>query len=366
VAPPSQTTLPPSAVTTPPPTAPGEPAGANKVRVALLLPLSGANAVLGNAMLDAAQMALFDAADDKLELAPHDTQGTPQGAAVAAGAAVADGVRLIIGPLLAGEVEAVKPVAQAANVPVLAFSTSTSLAGGGVYLMGFLPRQEIERVTAFARAKGVSRFAALAPRSPYGEIAVEALRAATQGDGATLARVDYYDPAQPDLTPVVKRFATAHDYDALLLPEGGARLRTLAPLLPYYDIDPEKVRFLGTGLWDEPGLAAEPALSGSWYAAPPPAPRADFEKRFQDLYRRAPPRLSTLAYDATALAAVLARGPDFSPAALTNPSGFAGVDGIFRLRPDGLVERGLAVLEMHRGGNVVIDPAPETFQAVSY
>jgi len=210
----------------------------------------------------------------------------------------------------------------------------------------------------------------LAPRSPYGEIAVEALRAATQGDGASVERVDYYDPAQPDLTPVVKRFAAAgHDYDALLLPEGGARLRALAPLLPYYDIDPEKVHFLGTGLWDEPGLGAEPALSGGWYAAPPPAPRADFEKRFQDLYRRAPPRLSTLGYDATALAAVLARGEhgaDFSPAALTNPSGFAGVDGIFRLRPDGLVQRGLAVLEIHRDGNVVIDPAPETFQSVSY
>lgn len=366
---PSEATQPPATVTqTPLPSEPG--AGATKVRVALLLPLSGANAVLGNAMLDAAQMALFDAADDKLELAPHDTQGTPEGAAEAARAAVADGVRLIIGPLLAGEVEAVKPVAQAANVPVLAFSTSTSLAGGGVYLMGFLPRQEVERVTAFARAKGVSRFAALAPRSPYGEIAVEALRAATQADGASLARVDYYDPGQPDLTPVVKRFiAAGHDYDALLLPEGGARLRTLAPLLPYYDVDPEKVRFLGTGLWDELGLAAEPALSGSWYAAPPPAPRADFERRFQDLYRRAPPRLSTLAYDGTALAAVLARGErgaDFSPAALTNPSGFAGVDGIFRLRPDGLVQRGLAVLEIHRDGNVVIDPAPETFQSVSY
>jgi branched-chain amino acid transport system substrate-binding protein len=367
--PPSSEAIQPPAVVTPAPLPPGEAAGANKVRVALLLPLSGANAILGNAMLDAAQMALFDAADDKLELAPHDTQGTPEGAAGAARAALQDGARLIIGPLLAGEVEAVKPVAQAANVPVLAFSTSTALAGGGTYLMGFLPRQEIERLTAFAHAKGVSRFAVLAPRSPYGEIAVEALRAATQAQGASLDRIDYYDPAQTDLTPVVKRFAAGHDYDALLLPEGGTRLRTLAPLLPYYEIDPEKVRFLGTGLWDEPGLGAEPALTGSWYAAPPPGLRTDFEKRFQDLYRRAPPRLSTLAYDATALAAVLARGDrgaDFSAAALTNPNGFAGVDGIFRLRPDGLVQRGLAVLEIHRDGNTVVDPAPETFQAVSY
>jgi branched-chain amino acid transport system substrate-binding protein len=252
---------------------------------------------------------------------------------------------------------------------VLAFSTSTQLAGDGTYLMGFLPRQEIVRVTEFAHAKGANRFAVLAPRTPYGEVAVDALRAAVDAQHASLGRVDFYDPAAPDLTASAKSFAAAaHDADAVLLPEGGARLKALAPLLPYYDIDPEKVHFLGTGLWDDPTIAGEPALDGGWYAAPPPAARADFEKRFRDLYRHPPPRLATLAYDATALAAVLAhgdKGADFSAAALTNPSGFAGVDGIFRLHADGLIERGLAVLEVQKGGDKVVDPAPETFQPAS-
>ena len=375
---------------------PVPPPSTEKLRVALLLPLSGQNAALGSAMLDAAQMALFDVADERLELLPRDTQGRPDAAAEAARGAVADGARLIIGPLLAGEVGAVKPIAHAANVPVLAFSTAVQLAGDGTYLMGFLTRQEVERVTNFAHGKGVDRFAVLAPRSPYGDIAVDALRAATQASGASLTHTEYYDPAAQDLTPAVQRLvgvkvdpATARklekqaqskgepppepppplDFDAVLLPEGGQRLKAVAPLLPYYDVDPEKVHFLGTGLWDEPGLGSEPALSGGWYAAPPPAARADFERRFAEVYRHAPPRLATLAYDATALAAVLARsaaGPDFSPTALTNPSGFAGVDGIFRLRPDGLVQRGLAVLEVRRSGNVVVDPAPTTFQQLGY
>ena len=371
--PPVAATAPPAPVTPPPegPPAASPPSSATvgKVRVAILLPLTGANSVLGNAMLDAAQMALYEVADEKLELRPRDTQGTPQAAAEAARAALADGARLIIGPLLAAEVEAVKPVAHAADVPVIAFSTATQLAGDGTYLIGFLPRQEIERVTAFAHAKGVTRFAVLAPRTAYGEIAVEALRAATQANASTLDRIDYYDPTTQDLTPMVKRFAAGRNYDAVLLPEGGAKLRAVAPLLPYYDVDPDKVHFLGTGLWDEPGTATEPALSGGWYAAPPPAARAEFERHFQDLYRRPPPRLATLAYDATALAAVLAHGEngaDFSTTALTNPSGFAGIDGIFRLLPSGLVQRGLAVLEVHRGGNTVIDPAPNTFQAQGF
>jgi ABC-type branched-subunit amino acid transport system substrate-binding protein len=367
--PPGEATQPPAPVTPgelPPPGS--APVAGIKLRVALLLPLSGANNALGNAMLDAAQMALFDVADDRLELLPHDTQNTPQGAAEAARAALADGAKLIIGPLLAAEVSAVKAVARGGDVPVLAFSTSTALAGDGTYLMGFLPREEIERVTGFAHAKGVNRFAALAPRTPYGEIAIEAMRAAAQKSGASLGRVDFYDPATQDLAPLVKRFAAAgRDFDALLLPEGGARLRTLAPLLPYYDVEPDKVHFLGTGLWDEPGIGNEPALNGGWYAAPAPAAREDFEKRFREFYHRAPPRLATLAYDATALAAVLAHGEnggDFSAQALTNPSGFAGVDGIFRLRADGLVQRGLAVLEVRKDGNRIVDPAPETFQAL--
>lgn len=371
---PSEATQPPALIAPSPsaasPSAPPAGAEAGKVGVALLLPLTGPNAALGNAMLNAAQMALFDVADNRLQLLPHDTLGTPQGAAEAAHAAVAEGDKLIIGPLLAAEVQAAKPVAQGGNVPMLAFSTATQLAGDGTYLMGFLPQLEIQRVAGFAHAKGANRFAVLAPRNAYGEVAVAALREAVTAAGATLDRIDYIDPQLKDPTPVVKRFAAGGaTFDALLLPLGGTPLRTLAPLLPYYDIDPEKVHFLGTGLWDDPAIDSELSLEGGWYAAPPPSARADFETRYHALYHHAPPRLTTLAYDATALAAVLARGangPDFSAAALTNPSGFVGIDGIFRLRPDGLVQRGLAVLEIHHGGSTVIDPAPTTFQSQGF
>lgn len=377
---PVPTAVPPAAVppaalpppTMPPSTAEAPPAAgtAGMVRIGVLLPLSGANASLGQALLDAAQMALFDVGDNRLQLLPRDTQGTAPGAADAARSAIGDGARLIIGPLLASEVEAAKPVAQAANVPMVAFSTATQLAGNGTYLMGFLPRQEIERVILFAHARGLARLAVLAPNDAYGEIAVAAARAVADANGTPLVRSDSYEPGAAEMSAAVQRFAAAGlDYDALLLPEGGARLKALAPLLPYFDIDPEKVKYLGTGLWDDPSLGEEPELSGAWYAAPDPDLRTGFEDRFKALYKRAPPRLATLAYDATALAAALVRGAnggDLSPAAIENPNGFAGVDGIFRFHPDGLVQRGLAVLEVHRGGNTQVDPAPTTFEAQSY
>ena len=392
----------PPAVVQPPAPPPMTPSA---VRVALLLPLSGRNARLGNAMVNAAQLALFDLADDRFELLIHDTRGTTEGAADAATLAIGDGASLILGPLLSASVTAVAPAARAANVRVVAFSSDRSVAGRGIFTMGFFPGAGVKRVVTFARSRGILRFAVLAPESEYGTTVVEALRRAAEEVGAVVTRVETYDPGEGDFAAVVRRLAqygarrqalmaqraaleaqggeiarrtlrrleklqTVGDlpFDALMVADGGKRLQSIAAHLPFYDVDPAKVRMLGTGQWDEPGIGAEPALVGGWFAAPPPDARADFVRQFLQVYGHKPPRLATLAYDATALAAVLARtdgGPDFSAQALTAPSGFAGRDGIFRFLPDGMAERGLAVLKVLPRGFEVIGKAPETFQPVT-
>ncbi|MEK9971514.1 MAG: penicillin-binding protein activator, partial [Ferrovibrio sp.] len=232
-------------------------------------------------------------------------------------------------------------------------------------------------------------FAALVPDSAYGSAVVQAATTAATAAGGQMLRQDRYPVDTGDLTPTVRRFAAAlrtlpprgpdeppvegvdpnipRPVDGVLLPEGGARLRALAPLLPFFDIDPRAVRFLGTGLWDDPSLSTEPALVGGWYAGPAPEGFIDFTRRFEQGFGRKPPRLASLAYDATALIGILARRTDtptpFDDAGLSNPDGFAGYDGIFRFHADGLVQRGLAVLEIQRrGGSRVIDPAPASFQ----
>lgn len=371
------------------------------VRVALLVPLSGPNAKLGRSMLNAAQMALFDFSDKAFELLVFDTEGTPEGAMAAAGLAISDGSSIILGPLLAPSVRAVAPMARAANVTVVGFSSDRTITGNGVYTMGFFPETEVERVVAFAVGRGVKRFAALAPGDAYGQAVVETLRQTAGRLGAEVARVQFYDPAAKDFSGVVRELAdydlrrkalldqradlagrdsdlakralerleklqTIGDvpFDALLLADGGKRLQAIAALLPFYDIDPKKVRMLGTGQWDAPGLSAEPALLGGWHAGPPPKARADFVAGYKKIYGATPHRLATLAYDATALASVLSKspgGPDFSAAAMAVESGFWGRDGIFRFLPDGSVERGLAVLRVAPGGPKIISRAPESF-----
>ncbi|MBL6928805.1 MAG: penicillin-binding protein activator [Rhodospirillales bacterium] len=370
-------------------------------RVGVLLPLTGPQAAIGKSLLNAAQLALFDFADDKFELVVHDTEGTPDGAARAMAMAISDGASLVLGPLLAPSVRAVSPAARAAGVPVIAFSSDHSVAGDGVFTMGFFPDAEVRRVVAYARSRGVTRFAAMVPDDAYGSRVIDSMRAAVDSAGGVIARIQFYDPQAQDFAPSVRRLARYESrrealerqraeleargdeiskralerlenlqtygdlpFEALLIVGGGKRLQAIAAHLPFYDIDPKRVRMLGTGQWDVPGVGAEPALLGGWFAAPTPVARLDFEKKFIAVYGKKPSRLATLAYDATALGAVLAaaeNGPEFSIESLTRESGFFGRDGIFRFKPEGVAERGLAVLEVEHRSFRVIDAAPEAF-----
>ena len=377
------------------------PAPVGPVKVGLLLPLSGTGAAVGTEMRNAAEMALFDQGQDHLVLLPRDTKGAPAEAAEAARGLIADGARLVLGPLFSAEVAAVKPVAQTAGVNVLAFSNDWTRAGGGTFIIGLVPADQVARVVGYAQMRGLSRLAILAPRDPYGDAVVAAAHDSAQRIGVTVTREERYGKDNTDLAGAVTRLASGGDaaleeqkrqlagrtdeasraalarlqtqagtpdsgFDALLIAEGGERLKTLVPLLAAHGIDAAHVRLLGTGLWEDAAIGRLPGLAGAWYAAPAPDVRADFESRFLALYHHRPQRLATLAYDATALAAVLAKSTNgFSAASLTNPSGFAGIDGVFRLRSDGLVERGLAVIEIGPEGPRVIDQAPSALAALT-
>jgi ABC-type branched-subunit amino acid transport system substrate-binding protein len=345
-------------------TSPAAIAPQGKVKVAILLPLTGKNAALGQAMLNAAQQAVFDAAGTNFELQPHDTAAAG-GAEAAARAAVTGGVQLIIGPLFATDVPSVTAVARNAGLQLLTLSTDTSLAERGVYVMGLAPGAQVERVTAYAAARGVRRFAALVPATPYGSLVGQVFQSAVAQNNGSIVDYETYDPATAQGADRAKQLAAQHNaIDALFLPEAGADLKTIADQLAAAGFDAH-THILGTGLWDAADTGHQsPLLIGAWYAAPDPAARRTFAASYSAAYGQEPPRLATLAYDATALAAVIAKhGAHYDDAALSNPNGFAGLDGIFRLDVSGSVERALAVNEVTPDGAHVIDSAPTSFVA---
>ena len=338
-----------------------------KIKVAILLPLTGANAAVGQALLNAAQMAVFDVAPGNFELMPRDTAAAG-GAATAARDAVASGAQLIIGPLFAADIPAVKAVATPAGISMLALSTDTSLKDRGLYVMGFAPGAQVNRAIEYASHHGARRFAALIPGTAYGTLVAQAFELAVSRAGGIVVDVETYNPAAREgASQAVRTLSMIKgQVDALFLPEGGGDLALIASQLAAAGFDNHTTHLIGTGLWDDAALGKNQSfLIGGWYAAPDAATRRRFVDAYKNTYGNDPLRIATLSYDATALAAAMAKHGTrlFDEGGLTNPNGFAGLDGIFRLLPDGTVERGLAVTEVGADGPRILDGAPTTFAA---
>jgi branched-chain amino acid transport system substrate-binding protein len=345
-----------------------------KTRIALLLPLSGRSAAIGQAMQQAAELSLFDSGAKELSLAAYDSGDTPEAAMMAYRKARTEGVALVLGPLFGNSAAALGPLVRQGGANVISFSNDEQVAQSGVWVMGIAPPPQARRVVDHAVRSGIKRFAALAPHTAYGEQMTRTLESHVAVRGGEMVGVELYDQGS-DLQAVAQRLsdelkngAKAGGKTALLVPVSPPQISTVLAALSSAGLDNSAVQFIGTGVWDVPGIGAEPMLRGAWYAAPDPARRADFERRFVSTYGRPPQRLATLAYDAVALAARLARlkpGGDFSAEAITNPNGWSGVDGVFRFLPDGHCERGLAVIEIQGERGVVVSPAPTTFASQS-
>jgi ABC-type branched-subunit amino acid transport system substrate-binding protein len=354
-----------------PPAIEGSTIGTGSVRVALILPLTGQGqgAVVAQSLRNAAELALSEFQNPDVTILVKDDQGTPEGASAAAQQAIDEGAELIIGPLFASSVQSAGQVARQAGRPVIAFSTDASVATRGVYLLSFLAQSEVDRIVDYAASQGRRSIAALIPETTYGSVVEAQFQEAAARRGIRVAAIERYAPGQPQaavqrLGPVIG--GAAPQADALFVPENGDGMAAVGQALQTAGFNPQRVKPLGTGVWNEPRVYAVPALQGGWFAAPDNRGFNAFAGRYRARYNSDPTRLATLSYDAVSLAAALARtqgSQRFSESVLANPSGFAGADGVFRFRADGTNDRALAVQEIRNNGTVTISAAPRALGA---
>jgi outer membrane PBP1 activator LpoA protein len=359
-------------------------------RIAILVPLTGPNAPVGISLANAATLALVDSKKQGIRLTSYDTAAL--GAGGAAGRALADGAQLILGPLLAADVAAVRAAATPRGLTVLSFSNDSSVAGGPVHVLGFQPAQSVTRVVEFAASRGMKRFAGLVPDGIYGQRSSVAFTRAVAAEGgqvvaltsfqrtptalpAAARKVTAYDsrvqqtaPARrPDgsIAPATKSVAPAA-FEALLIADSGAVAAGFAPHLAKYGAPSGSFLLMGTELWNtEPGLFRSTSLRGAVFAAVPDQRFQAMATRYRARFGGTPSRLASLAYDATLLAASNAGGPwklgtTFPAQLLADPQGFAGIDGIFRFKGN-IAERGLAVQQLGPSGFTTVSPAPTAF-----
>jgi len=340
--------------------------GNGTVKVGLILPLSAAGnaGVAALSMKSASEMALSEFLNPNIQLLIKDDTGSPQGAQQATQQALGEGAEIILGPLFALSVPATAQLTRARGVSVIAFSTDSSVAGRGVYLLSFLPESDVNRIVEYAASIGKRSFAALLPENAYGNVVEAAFKQAVVRRGGRVVAFEKYgaDRAGP-----AQRVAQAlGQADALLLADDGDSVVAAADSLTAAGANLKSLQLLGTGLWDNPRVFASPKLQGGLYAAPDPSGFRAFAARYRAKFGNEPVRTATLAYDAVALVAALARtqgGQRFTPDVLTNTSGFAGIDGLFRFRPDGTNERGLAVMRVATAGGVPVAGSPKSFGA---
>jgi branched-chain amino acid transport system substrate-binding protein len=341
--------------------------GAGGVRVGLILPLSaGGNAgTVAQSMKNAAEMALAEFSSPNIQLLVKDDGGTSGGAQAAAQQALNDGAEIIIGPLFAHSVGVVGAAARQRGIPVIAFSTDASVAARGVYLLSFLPESDVDRIVDYAVSIGKRSFAAMISEGAYGNVVEAEFKQVVAKRNARIVGLEHY-PLDPNrmLGPARLVAQAARSADAVFIPEGPEVVPSVVQALTTAGLDLRQVQLLGTGLWEDARIFNDPRLQGGLYAAPDSNGFRNFSARYRTRYGQDPVRTATLAYDAVALLAALVKtqGPQrFSEQVLTSASGFAGIDGLFRFRPDGTNERGLAVLRVGPTGGQIVSPPPRAF-----
>jgi len=345
---------------------PADTLGAGQIKVGLILPLSagGNPGIAAQSMKNAAEMALAEFNNPDIQLLVKDDGGTAVGAQQAAQQALDEGAEIILGPLFAPSVAAAGQVARGRGRPVIAFSTDTSVAARGVYLLSFLPESDVERIAGYAANNGKRSFAALVPDNAYGSVVEAAFKQAVARRNGRIVALQRYPLDKVQRGDAIKAVAqAAAQADALFIPDGPDAAEMVGALAAN-KVNVKRLQLLGSGIWEDPNIATASSLHGAWYPAPEPAGFRNFAARYRKRFNQDPVRTATLSYDAVALVAALVKtqGPQrFAEEVLTNSSGFAGIDGVFRFRPDGTNERGLAVMRLTPSGGQPIAPAPRSF-----
>jgi len=376
---------------------------ASKVKVGILLPLSGKAQKIGDIMLQSAQLALFESNKDNMLLKSYDTKGTPFGALNAVNQAIEDKVDIILGPLFSSSTEAIMDKAYENNITVLSFSNNQMLLNDkNIYLMGFMPEQEIERIVSYAMNEGKYAFSALVPNDAYGALISRILKETVERKDGKIVKIDYYSKRDRSLDKKVKGLLDSYaisdrvyeEYekakelsklnkdeeqepvefvyeeedkiyaDAILIPDGGKRLNEILDLMASYSTDERQYQLLGTSKWENEANYRNQDLYNSWFVSPDPDEYKDFEERFYKAYGVFPIRVASLAYDAVnAVKKVYQKSKDetIDRSVLTSDKGYKGIDGSFRFLPNGIVERRFAILEIEDEEADVIDKSFDWF-----
>lgn len=381
--------------------------GNDNFRVGVILPLSGEASRFGKGLKNATMLALEDTKNPKMVLQFYDTKSTDSGARTAIENALNQQAKVIIGPLKSSSVRAISDAAKSRNVPVIAFSTSEEVLQPEIYTLGLLIDEQVNRIVTYAVQQGRSRLALLLPDNATGIAVARAAAKAARQNNIRITRIAFYPPNTSDFSEILKKMtdygtrqvrtqglmanlkaraaqgdeeAAANlrqlssrgaiggvDFDMVLIPESGAKLKSAVAMFGYYDVFSPEVKFLGTSIWENSKLNNETTIVGGWYPALSRNHSNYFANKYAYVYGEKPNSLYSLAYDAVALSNALANNEGGNlTETITNTDGYVGINGVFRLFENGYNQHSLDIMEVRKSGDVAVDSAPKRFDNNDY
>ncbi len=356
-----------------------------KIKVGLLLPLSGTNSKIGKSLLKASQLSLAKTKNNNIKLFIKDTENKNKNIISSYYELINENVDIILGPLFSKNIELINPISADEKTIIITFSNNTEIKNKNTFISGITPENEIKEILNYAITNGNSRFGVILPNNLYGlrsKKLIENLLLENQG---RLVKLVLYDPEKPNFYKIakiignydqrkfelekklmeLKSMNTADsdrkykilknkdtlgelNFDSLYIgAENIEHVSMLASILPYYDVDPKKVMYIGNSLWSNNIALKEPALEKGIFPNINQIKYESFELEYQSTFQNKPHKISSLAYDLIGLISSLQKNnQNINIHNLTNINGFVGSNGLFRFTSDGNIERSLSIFQI--------------------
>ncbi len=362
----------------------------DKIKIGVMLPLSGEHSEIGNLILNAIEMAIFQTEENKLELHIKDTEAKSDKAKKVLSELIDEGVKVVVGPLFSKSLAAIQSQVASNNINILALTNNINLRNKGIWIFGVDPQAQTEKVLQYALEKGSKNIAALLPQNAYGLLLFDTITSFTQENLMKIEKIEFYNFSVESQRNTAQKISEGFEeykiyldkikeqdneeekdnevffmekpFDSVFIAAAGQNLTVLSSQLQYNNVDPKLVQYLGISSWEDSSILNEPALEGGVFVTTSEMYQKKIKLIYKSSFSKEMPKVAMIAYDIVALLGSLNNlGSNFNIYDLVNDEGYIGLRGLFRLKKNGAVERAFQLKKIKNKKFTILKKANSQF-----
>ena len=334
------------------------------INIGIMLPLTGKHYKIGRSLLNAAQLALSKTNQENIRFHIVDT-GNNEELVQNTYKLINKGIKIIIGPVFTNNCLILKDLIDEEEITVISFSNNSQLEETNYYVFGLTLEDEINKLLNYSINRGLRKYAVVLPENEFGQRVKKKIEEQKNKNSSIFFKYEFYDTANPDFYAVsraisdyetrqlnleekireleklktenslkeikkLKKLDTYGELDfeaIIIITEKFSDLSNLNSILPYYDVDPKNIQYMGTSVWAREIALKEPGLNKSYFSSLDILSRKKFEEDYSEVFNEKSHSISSLSYDLVGLLSSLnLNEPIFNSTILNNNSGFVGIN----------------------------------------